>query len=158
MRNPSTRVNKLLLVVASSAFLWLGGCANEALEQSDIVSLTGMQEVPPVSTSAKGTGQIMVLPDRSVSGTITTAGMVATAAHIHTAAAGTNGPVIIPLIKTSDNAWIVPAGVKLTETQYAAYQAGGLYVNVHSAGNPGGEIRGQLMPAQVAQPASRSSY
>jgi hypothetical protein len=37
-----------------------------------------------------------------------------------------------------------PAGAKLTDAQYAAYKAGNLYVNVHSAKNPGGEIRAQL--------------
>ena len=36
------------------------------------------------------------------------------------------------------------ADAKLTEAQYAAYKAGNLYVNVHSAKNPGGEIRAQL--------------
>ena len=35
-------------------------------------------------------------------------------------------------------------GVKLTEAQMASFKAGNLYVNVHSAANPGGEIRGQL--------------
>ena len=36
--------------------------------------------------------------------------------------------------------------VELTEAQMASLKAGNLYVNVHSAANPGGEIRGQLKP------------
>jgi len=39
----------------------------------------------------------------------------------------------------------VTDGAKLTEAQYESYKAGKLYVNVHSAANPGGEIRGQIM-------------
>ena len=34
----------------------------------------------------------------------------------------------------------------LTDAQYEAFKAGNLYVNVHSAANKGGEIRGQLKP------------
>ena len=82
--------------------------------------------------------------DRSVAAKITVTGMTPTAAHIHEAAAGSNGPVIVPFSKTGDNAFEAPANAKLTEEQYAAYKAGKLYVNVHSAKNPGGEIRAQL--------------
>ena len=110
------------------------------------VNLSGEQQVPPVSTSASGNGTITVSPDKSVSGSITVSGMDATAAHIHEGAAGKNGPVIIPLTKGSDNTWSVPAGAKLTDTQYQSYLAGDLYVNMHSAAHKGGEIRAQLTP------------
>ena len=108
------------------------------------VTLSGSNEVPPVSTEAKGSGTIKVSSDKSVSGSVTTSGVNGTAAHIHTGAAGSNGPVIVPLTKSGDNTWSVPAGAKLTDAQYAAYTSGGTYVNVHSAAHPGGEIRGQL--------------
>ena len=110
------------------------------------VDLSGDQEVPKVTTQAKGNGTITVGDDKSVKGSITTTGITATAAHIHEADAGKNGGVIIPLTKNGDNGWSVPAGAKLTDAQYEAYKKGGLYVNVHSAANPGGEIRGQLKP------------
>jgi len=45
----------------------------------------------------------------------------------------------------------VPEGTKLSEPQYQAYKAGELYVNVHSAENKGGEIRGQLTPPIAAK-------
>ena len=57
-----------------------------------------------------------------------------------------NGPVIIPLVGTSPGVWSVPAGAQLNAEQLGAYQAGKLYVNVHSALNKGGEIRAQLKP------------
>lgn len=72
-------------------------------------------------------------------------GIAGTAAHIHEAAAGKNGPVIIPLTKNGDT-YAVPAGAKLTDEQFASFQAGNLYVNVHTAVNPGGEMRAQLKP------------
>jgi hypothetical protein len=110
------------------------------------VTLSGSQEVPPVTTTASGSGTITVGDDKSISGNVTTSGIAATAAHIHQGPAGENGGVIIPLTKAGDNGWSVPAGTKLTDAQYAAFKAGNLYVNVHSDAHKGGEIRGQLKP------------
>ena len=117
-----------------------------SLASSAEVTLSGSQEVPPVTTSAKGNGTITVGSDKSVSGKVSTSGVEGVAAHIHTGAAGKNGPVIIPLTKGAGGEWSVPPGAKLTDDQYKSYQAGDLYVNVHSAANKGGEIRGQLKP------------
>ena len=109
------------------------------------VMLAGAQEVPPVKTNGTGTGTITVGADKSVSGSVTTTGIAGTAAHVHEAAAGKNGPVIIVLTKAGDT-YTVPAGAKLTDAQYASFKAGDLYVNVHTAANAAGEIRGQLKP------------
>lgn len=108
------------------------------------VTLSGDQEVPPVTTAAKGSGTVTIGDDMSVKGTITTTGITATAAHIHIAAAGKNGPVIVPMTKSGDNGWTFAPGAKLNDDQMKALKAGDLYINVHSAANPGGELRGQL--------------
>lgn len=131
-----------------AAALIAAGCApmsNPAPSGSNVL-LNGRQEVPPVNTAATGSGTIAVLMDRSVSGSVITSGVAGTAAHIHLAAPGQNGPVIIPLNKTADNTWSVPPSIRLNDAQYEAFRLGNLYVNVHSAANPGGEIRGQLTP------------
>ena len=110
------------------------------------VTLSGSQEVPPVTTSATGSGTITVAADQSISGSIKTTGIKATAAHIHLAAAGANGPVIVPLTKVGEDGWAVGPGAKLQDAHYQAFKDGNLYVNVHSAANPNGEIRGQIKP------------
>jgi len=110
------------------------------------VTLSGSQEVPPVTTSATGSGTITVAADQSISGKITTTGVKGTAAHIHVAAPGTNGPVIVPLTKDGENGWAVGPGAKLQDAHYQAFKDGNLYVNVHSAAQPNGEIRGQIKP------------
>ena len=114
--------------------------------QTSPLALSGAEEVPAVTTTALGTGTFEIPPDKSITGSIATTGISATAAHIHDGAVGKNGPVIVPLTKTGDNTWSVPANTKLTDDQYLSYLAGSLYVNVHSAMNPGGEIRAQLKP------------
>jgi CHRD domain-containing protein len=114
-----------------------------ALAANVKVNLTGANEVPPVTTQASGEGTFTVGDDGAVSGSVTTKGIQGTAAHIHEAAAGKNGPVIVPLTKDGDT-YKAPAGAKLNDAQMKAFKAGDLYVNVHSAAHKDGEIRAQL--------------
>jgi len=131
----------LAVSVASGLFV-----AGAAFGMEYKVKLTGNQEVPPVQTPAAGNGTITVNDNESVTGSIMTSGIKATAAHIHAGAAGKNGPVVIPLEKKSDNEFVVPAGAKLSDAQYKELKAGNLYVNVHSEMHKDGEIRAQLKP------------
>ena len=131
-------------IAVAGAVGLIASCQTMSMGGGEQVSLTGASEVPAVQTSASGSGTVTIKDDRSVSAKITTSGMTPTAAHIHEAAAGANGPVIVPFTKTGDTTFEAPADAKLTEAQYAAYKAGKLYVNVHSAQHPGGEIRAQL--------------
>jgi hypothetical protein len=130
-------------IFAAAALAMIGG---SALAVDLKLNLTGAEETPPVTTSASGTGTITIAADKSVSGTVKTAGIEGTVAHIHVGAPGQSGPPIITLTKGSDGQWSVPAGSKLTEDQYASFKAGNLYVNVHSAEHKAGEIRGQMKP------------
>ena len=123
----------------------LGAYSTIAAAADVKVTLAGDQEVPPVKSAGSGSGTIVVGADKSVSGSVTSTGISGTAAHIHEAATGKNGPVLIPLTKAGDT-YTVPSGAKLTDAQFASFQAGNLYVNVHTAANPSGEIRGQLKP------------
>jgi hypothetical protein len=139
MKTRSFPVGPAVLAAALSAFS-VGVLADDIK-----VNLAGSQEVPPVTTQAKGSGTVTINADKTVKVNVTTTGIDATMAHIHIAAAGQNGPVIVPFVKSGD-AWVANPGAKLTDEQYAAYKAGKLYVNVHSAANPGGEIRAQIEP------------
>jgi len=146
MNDMNLRRRNLVLALALAGTVGLvTGCKTTADSQyTQEVELTGTNEVPAVKTNATGTATVTIKPDRSVSVKVRFRDMVGTASHIHEGAAGTNGPVIVPFTKTADDTFESAPGAALTEAQYAAYKAGNLYVNVHTAKNPGGELRGQL--------------
>ena len=125
------------------ALFGLGSYSRVATAAEVELKLEGSQEVPPVQTQASGTGNITVADDGTVSGSVTTTGIEGTMAHIHTGAEGMNGPPIVTLAKQG-NTYSVPANTKLTDAQRASLDKGELYVNVHSAAHPGGELRAQI--------------
>ena len=109
------------------------------------VTLTGAEQVPPVSVQGSGSGSFRVAEDGTITGSVTTKDVQGTMAHIHRGAKGANGPVIVPLDKNGDT-YTAPAGRKLTAEQINDLKAGNLYVNVHTNRNKGGEVRAQLQP------------
>jgi hypothetical protein len=145
--------NLLKSAVAAFAVLALGACATYKdtmpawMPGSSAVSvkLSGAEEVPPVNTQGSGSGSLRLAEDGTVTGSVKTTGVQGTMAHIHQGAKGQNGPVIVPLTKNGDT-YSVPEGRKLTAAQMQAWKAGNLYVNVHTAANKGGEVRGQINP------------
>jgi len=139
LRTTGFRLARIAVVAAAGALASLPAYAQS-------ITLSGANEVPPVSSAAAGNGNVTIKDDGSVTAKVTVTGMTATAAHIHMGAAGSNGPVIVPFTKTADNTFEAAAGAKMTPEQLAAYKAGNTYVNVHSAANPGGEVRAQLKP------------
>jgi hypothetical protein len=141
--NKSFSLPSVRALVAATALVAFSG---SVLAVDLKVKLTGADETPPVTTLASGAGTITVAADKSVTGTIKTAGLDGTVAHIHVGAPGQSGPPIITLDKGADGVWSVPPGSKLTDEQYASFKAGNLYVNVHSAEHKPGEIRAQLKP------------
>src|ERR1700688_2507641 len=102
IRQTGRRARRIAMYVFA---VGLAGNAICASSQEIKVALSGNQEIPPVATSASGTGTIIVNADRSVIGNATITGMSVTVAHIHEAAAGTTGPIIVPLTRTGENVW-----------------------------------------------------
>ncbi|MGB3078021.1 MAG: CHRD domain-containing protein, partial [Saprospiraceae bacterium] len=110
------------------------------------VSMDGTQENPTVNTQGKALGIATVRPDLSeveyfvvfdsLSGP-------ATGAHFHAGAPGTSGGVVIPM--TSDvNGNVITGSQPLSLDLVNKMLEGGLYMNIHTAAHPGGEVRGQV--------------
>ncbi len=109
-------------------------------------SLDGVQETPSNTSGALGAGVLSVdEATGEVRGFVMTQGLVdVTMAHVHLAARGTPGDVIVSMVGGPD-VWIVPDDAPpLTPAQIAAFVSGQLYFNVHTAAFPDGQIRGQL--------------
>jgi hypothetical protein len=105
-------------------------------------TLSGLNEVPPVTTTARGAAYLTLdTRTNELTFKVTTEGITVTAMHIHTGTAGSNGGVAFSLAPTGT--------VTLNAAQFDALNSQGFYVNVHSAANPGGELRGQIQPMIV---------
>jgi hypothetical protein len=112
--------------------------------------LSATEEVPAGESAGTGQADLTVnLVTGELSGTLAVSGIVPTAAHIHDAFAGANGDVLIPLDQDPGDPGLfaVPAGATLDAAGVDRLLAGALYLNAHTAAAPGGEIRGQLLPA-----------
>lgn len=106
-------------------------------------------EVPPPTAPAKAAGEFSATVTEkkgkaSIRWTLTFRRLSgkAMAAHIHKGAAGVAGPVVVPLCAPCRNGQ--NGRQAISEDLAAALEKGGYYVNVHTAKNTGGEIRGQL--------------
>jgi CHRD domain len=107
--------------------------------------LKGANEVPPVDS--KGAGSVTATYDTaskklSWKGTVSGLSGPATAAHFHSGEAGKNGGVAVPIAGADKGSF--EGSATLTDEQAADLMAGKWYVNVHTAANKGGEVRGQV--------------
>ncbi|MFO0832477.1 MAG: CHRD domain-containing protein [Phycisphaerales bacterium] len=110
-----------------------------------VAVLDGGQEVPAVATAGQGVALFNINPGTNnldyyiLYGGL---GSAETAAHIHgLALPGTNAGVLFPLPAANPKVgtWVYP------EAQEQNILDGMMYVNIHTVGNPGGEIRGQIV-------------
>lgn len=126
--------------------------------------LKGSEEVPPVRTDAFGTAKFKVSKDERKMGYRLTVNDLSnfTEAHIHLGRRGVNGPVVVFLFGLIDPDISVNKGVvegiitardlvgplegKPLSVLIDLMSDGDTYVNVHTAQNPDGEIRGQIKP------------
>jgi hypothetical protein len=110
-------------------------------------SMNGKSEVPP--NASMGSGDVLATLDtgtKKLTYTMTYMSLSgpATAAHFHgPAAPGANAGVVVPIGTNPPSP--VTNTVTLTDPQIKDLEAGQWYANVHTAANPGGEIRGQMM-------------
>jgi hypothetical protein len=112
--------------------------------------LNGSQQVPAVSTNAVGVGGFSLNASMdTMCITITCTGLSGpiTAAHIHEGAVGATGGVVLDLQPNINGNQIMATitGTNLNAANLSKYLQGLYYINIHTAANPNGEIRGQIL-------------
>lgn len=111
--------------------------------------LSASQEIPKqVVKDAGASGTFTgILNGKTLKYKLTFSGLTgpATAAHIHLGAMGKAGNVVIPLCGPCKSP--VTGSVTVSTALEKSFISHSLYVNVHTAKNPNGEIRGQLGPS-----------
>lgn len=157
----------MLKFFAVAAIFCLVGASVDTVNAKDLfkATLTGDQEVPPVDTPATGKAFFRLNEaENAIEFQLhVNEGLGITQSHIHCAAAGVNGPVVVFLAGLHaaglniDGKWISNAtitdenivntacGATVAELA-ASMRNGNTYVNVHSLAIPSGEIRGQIKP------------
>jgi hypothetical protein len=131
---------------AAAALVILVGGAAFADTVKFTATLKGASETPPNATA--GTGEVTATLDtatKQFSYSVTYSGLTgpATMAHFHKGAVGVAGPPVVPVPSTA-LANPMSGSATLTDSQIADLEAGGWYFNIHTAANPGGEVRGQV--------------
>ncbi len=110
-------------------------------------SLSGSEEIPgPGDPDGSGSARITVNSGQTeVCWWLDVSGIApATAAHIHVAAAGVAGPVVVPLSAPTGGSSSGCAGVDKDLAKALIQDPTNYYVNVHNAEYPAGALRGQL--------------
>jgi hypothetical protein len=133
-------------MLATLAFGTAVAFAGPAFADKMKATLDGKSSIPPNSSSATGSAELDYDPaSRKLSWKLTYSGLSGpvVAAHFHgPAEAGKNAGVAVPILNAGTSS--VSGSATLTDAQAADLVAGKYYINVHTAANPAGEIRGQV--------------
>lgn len=145
--------------ISQRAFMVFGGLAlagtltlAQAAPVSFQVPLTGAQEVPQVQTPGSGSADLTYdASTRVVTWKISFSGLPtqATMAHFHgPAPAGKNANVKVWISQKGNMQMTSPVSgqATLSADEAKMFEAGDMYINVHTKDNPDGEIRGQVVP------------
>jgi len=108
-------------------------------------AINGNSEVPANASTASGTFTgSLDKTTRILSYKVEYTGLTPTAGHLHRGAPGVNGPVVVGFDATAVKTSPVQGTATLRQTFADSLMAGQVYVNLHTAAFPGGEIRGNI--------------
>ncbi|MGA8786382.1 MAG: CHRD domain-containing protein [Polaromonas sp.] len=147
-RRQVTRISLAAFTLVAAAAI--SGCGMISRQQSNLVTFTtqlrAANEVPPNASQGSGSVDAVLNKDTNLfRWKVNYSGLTgpATAAHFHgPAAIGANAGVVLPWPGRVSSP--MEGSATLTAAQAADLVAGRWYANIHTAANPGGEVRGQM--------------
>lgn len=161
-------MKKLLGVIGAAGLVILAvtgaaGARSEATRIQLVAAMTAGDEVPaPKGDVGSARGLFTATLTKSDNGAVLNwqlsfSGLTGdgTAAHIHIAARGVSGPVVVPLCSPCSSG--VTGTANINATVLEAIQNDRAYVNVHTKTNPAGEIRDQVSPADTLKTSLRAA-
>jgi len=125
-----------------------------ATAQADETFTVRLSVVPIDNQTARttsGTGAVTVVLIESqlfLTGAFDGMGPAAIAAHVHEGAPGQRGPIAFQLSVSKSADGLVGGGVTLSDEEVEMLRGGGYYVQIHTETNPGGELRGWILPSE----------
>ena len=143
----------LLAAVLSAAFVTGASAATVTYS----ASLSGAKEIP--KTDSKGTGKMDATFDtatKALNYTLTFDGLTgpATAAHIHGPGTRAQNAGVVAPLGAKGSTSPVTGSITLTDDQVKMLKSAKLYAKIHTAANPGGEIRGQIVLVKAKKAAA----
>jgi len=146
MKKPAYLIGAIALVIGGIATASLGVATASAETVTLKAELNGSNEVPPNTSPASGTAQATLNTETKVlTWTVSYKDLTgpAVGAHFHgPSEPGKNAGIVLPF-KTTQNP--IAGTATLTDTQVTDLLAGKWYANIHTAANPGGELRGNMV-------------
>jgi CHRD domain-containing protein len=169
---------KRMFVLAIAASFFAAACGSSSpsspspTQPTFTAALSPANENPPITgaeASGSGNATITFNTTKDAAGNITAAsvtfvvnmqgfpaGTPINIAHIHTGAAGQNGGVLVSTTLAAGEVVLANGSGSFTKTvsvdpavaQNIINNPAGFYFNIHSAANPGGVARGQLVKVQ----------
>ncbi len=140
--------------VAVLAWAWVGLGPVDAAAQAGDTFAVRLSVVPvdartTLTTSGIGSVRVVLIENRLfMTGAFEGMSSAAIAAHIHQGRPGQRGPIAFQLSVSKDSSGVLGGGVRLTDEEVEALRDGGYYIQVHTEGNPGGELRGWILESE----------
>ncbi len=138
---------KSLTSILAVSLLTLAACNMPSNNTKATATLTASSEVPPANSAGAGEANVALdLKNDKLIWTITYSGLsgTVTGAHFHgPAAVGSKADVAVPI--KGDMLSPIKGEATITDEQKTQLLEGKWYVNLHTAANPDGEIRGQVI-------------
>ncbi|TDB66981.1 CHRD domain-containing protein [Arundinibacter roseus] len=138
-----------LLVMGAALMVSTLSCKEEGPDKDDIVrfesTINSNNTIPRSTSSAQGSAVLEYNKrTNTLSYNVTYQGITPTAAHIHSAKpAWETGPVEVPFANIGTSP--ITGSTVLSQDQENLLMLGNMYINIHSAEYPAGEIRGQVL-------------